>query len=200
MTLQQEENEILCETISRTAIHTGFELTDKICANNKERKASARTAREKERIRKSIQEENRLRYRNHRISIQILLTIEEEKQGNTRPALLSNQNLARAVQAYCEPGLGGVSRAAERTPNETSKKQFSGIPAAPLRAESSMNQSSSLAPDYSVSHKQSSSGLRLCCKRTLVISTVIFVIVMILIFLRIFDVVDIFGPLLPEFI
>ena len=201
MALQQVQQENFREAVARTMIHTGFELTDEVCAANKERQASARTAREKERIRKSIQEENCIRYKNYCVSIQILLAIEEGKtKGNTSPASSSNHNLARAVQAYQEPELGGVRRASECTSNRTSQNKSSGTPAAPLRPESSMNQNLGLALDYSSSHKQSSSGLRLCCKRTLVLSVVTFIIVMILVFLRIFNVIDIFGPLLPEFI
>ena len=126
-------------------------------AANKQRQASARTAREKERIRKSIQEENRIRYKNYCVSIQILLAIEEGKtQGNTSSATSSNPNMARAVQAFQqEPELGGVRRASECTSNRTSHNKSSGTPAAPLWPESNiMNQNSSLAQDYPHSHKQ----------------------------------------------
>ena len=45
MALQYAQQEDLREAVARTAIHTGFELTDEVCAYNKERQALARTAR-----------------------------------------------------------------------------------------------------------------------------------------------------------
>ena len=171
-------------------------------AANKQRQASARTAREKERIRKSIQEENRIRYKNYCVSIQILLAIEEGKtQGNTSSATSSSPRLTRAMQAYQqEADLGGGRWASEYTANGTRHHKSGGTTAAPHRPEPNtvMNTHSSLAPDYPPSHKDPSLGLGLCCKRTAVVFTVIFIIVLIIVFLRIFNIIDIIGPYSPE--
>ena len=62
-----------------------------------------------------------------------------------------------------------------------------------------MKRHSDIESNYELSPHRPSSGPRLCFKRTLVISIGIFVIVMILVFLRISGIVDIFGPILPTF-
>ena len=190
MALQYAQQEELKEAMSRRPIHTGYELTEELCNSNMARQSAGKTARERERIRKSIAEENRTRYKNFRISIDILIAIEEERES-TRSAPSGN----RTTALHYGQDLGGVSRAAD----SPTSRHTGGNSAAPLRSVSLMKGHSDTESNYELSPHRSSSGLRLCLKRTLVISIAIFVIVMILVFLRISGTVDIFGPILPTF-
>ena len=115
----------------------------------------------------------------------------EEGNTSTRSAPSSNR-----TWDHIGPDLGGVSRAAKAISHYTG-----GTSAAPaLRAESPMKRHSDVTYSQELSTSQSSSGCRLYCKRALVISIAIFIIIMIAVFLRIANIVDLFGPILPTFI
>ena len=88
-------------------METGFELTEEQCEINRQRRAIAKTPREKERIRKTILAENRTRYKKYCVSIQVLLEV-EAKQGNmTSSATSTNLRMTRALRAYQQaPELG----------------------------------------------------------------------------------------------
>ena len=101
-------------------------------------------------------------------------------------------------------GRKQLFRRASMAPNQLRHKDSGGIVAAPhqpayTEPHTVMNTHSSIAPDSLPSCKDPSSGLGLCCKRTLVLFIAIFIIVLIIVFLCIFKVIEIIGPYFSDF-
>ena len=101
-----------------------------------------------------------------------------------------------------KPNMPFLSRNLE-DPQNSQPRDISGKSAAPstpaltmsLGAEKSL---SSIPLHIQHSHTGLSSELGLCIKRTIVVSVIVFIVAMIVIFLRIFRVIDLFGPSFPD--
>ena len=131
LALQQVQQEELQEARAKfSSVDTGFKFTEEQCEINRQRRATAKTPREQERMRKAILAENINRYKNYCVSIQVLLEV-EEKQGKTSSATSNNLSMTRAIRAYQQaPELGEVRRHSE-TPTRQRQPYFGGTSAAP---------------------------------------------------------------------